>query len=282
MKAEVVITRIFDAPRGRVWQAWTEPRRAMRWWGPKGFTSPVSKIDLRVGGGYLNDMRSPDGKDYWSTGVYREVVAPERLVMTDSFADEKGNAVPATHYGMSPDWPLEMLITVTFEQSDGKTKLVLVHSGTGAVSDTDRDNMRQGWSESFDKLDEYLAQTKEEGRMLNLNSIMIGSTQPKVLAEFYQKVLGRPADWTDGTWYGWQAGGTHLTVGEHSEVKGKAKEPQRLIFNFATEEVRQEFERIKNLGAKIVKEPYEMEGGWVATFADPDGNYFQLMSPWET
>lgn len=81
---ELVIKRIFDAPRELVWDAWTEPEQIMRWWGPKGFSAPVAKIDLRVGGAYLNCMRSPEGKDFWSKGVFREIVAPERLVMTDS------------------------------------------------------------------------------------------------------------------------------------------------------------------------------------------------------
>ncbi len=115
--------------------------------------------------------------------------------------------------------------------------------------------------------------------MLNLNSIMIGSMQPKVLAEFYERVFGKPADWAEDGWCGWQVGSTHLVIGEHSEVKGKAKEPQRMLINFETEKVREEFERIRDLGAEVIKEPYEMENSWIATFADPDGNYFQLMSP---
>jgi predicted enzyme related to lactoylglutathione lyase len=106
--------------------------------------------------------------------------------------------------------------------------------------------------------------------MLNL-SAMIGSAQPKALAEFYEKVLGKPADWAESGWYGWQVGSTSFGVGEHSEVKGKAKEPQRVIINFETDEVKAEFKRIKGLGAQVVKEPYEMEGMWIATFADPDG-----------
>ena len=76
---ELTITRTFDALRELVWQAWTEPERVKGWWGPKAFTAPVSKINLRVGGKYLNCMRSPDGKDYWSTGVYREWSEPLRL-----------------------------------------------------------------------------------------------------------------------------------------------------------------------------------------------------------
>jgi uncharacterized protein YndB with AHSA1/START domain len=100
---ELVINRTFNAPRELVWKAWTEPERLIRWWGPKGFTAPSCTLDLRVGGTYLYCMRSLEGQDYWNTGVYREIVVPERIVCSDSFADEKGNVVPATHYDMSPD-----------------------------------------------------------------------------------------------------------------------------------------------------------------------------------
>ncbi len=117
--------------------------------------------------------------------------------------------------------------------------------------------------------------------MLNLNSIMVGSSQPQVLADFYEKVFGKPADMAEGDWHGWSVGSVFFSVGAHSEVKDKAKEPQRLIFNFETKEVKEEFERIKNIGATVIKEPYELEKMWIATFADPDGNYFQLMTPWE-
>jgi uncharacterized protein YndB with AHSA1/START domain len=152
---ELIITRVFDAPRELVWQAWTEPEHFMRWWGPKEFTTPRCDIDLRVGGRFLYCMRSPDGQDYWGTGVYREIVPPERIVVTDSFADEKGNVVPASHYGMS-DMPLEMLITVTFEDEGGKTKMTLRHAGM--PEGENREGANAGWSESFDKLAEYLAQ----------------------------------------------------------------------------------------------------------------------------
>jgi predicted enzyme related to lactoylglutathione lyase len=119
--------------------------------------------------------------------------------------------------------------------------------------------------------------------MLNLNSIMIGSSNVKAVADFYEKVFARPADMVEGDWYGWNAGGAFLSVGSHSEVTGVSKEPQRVIFNFETTEVKEEFERIKATGATVIKEPYDLGGaGWVATFADPDGNYFQLMTPWES
>ena len=152
---ELVIVRVFDAARARVWKAWTEPERLKRWWGPRTFTAPVAKIDLRVGGAFLYCMRQSDGKDIWGTGVYREIVPLKRIVYTDSFADEKGNVVPATYYGMSRDFPLEMQVTVTFEDQDGKTKLTLHHVGFPAGPD--RDGANQGWNESLDKLAEMLA-----------------------------------------------------------------------------------------------------------------------------
>ncbi len=119
--------------------------------------------------------------------------------------------------------------------------------------------------------------------MINFSSIMIGTMNPKELAEFYEKVFGKSADSDseEGIWYGWQVGNTYVSIAEHSEVKGKAKEPQRAILNFETNEVQAEFERIKSLGATVIKEPYEIHGSWVATFADAEGTYFQLMAPWK-
>jgi len=153
-KRDLTVTRIFDAPRELIWKAWTNPRLLMRWWGPKHFTAPVSKIDLRVGGRYLHCMRSPAGKNYWSTGAYREIVPLERLALTDSFADEKGNVVPAAHYEMAGDWPLELLVTITLEERGGKTTLMLRHEGI--PTEDMRDLTYAGWSESFDKLAEIL------------------------------------------------------------------------------------------------------------------------------
>ena len=155
---ELVIRRIFDAPRELVWKAWTEPERMTQWWGPKNFTSPACKIDFRVGGKYLFCMRSPEGQEFWSTGVYREIVEPERIVYADSFADEKGDPVPASHYGMPGDWPAETLVTVTFEEHEGKTRMTLRHVGvpSGIMSEM----AEAGWKESLDKLAESLGKEK--------------------------------------------------------------------------------------------------------------------------
>ncbi len=118
--------------------------------------------------------------------------------------------------------------------------------------------------------------------MLNLNSIMVGSMQPKAMADFYESVFEKKPDMKEGEWAGWQVGSSFFSVGEHSEMSGKAKDPGRVMFNLETKQVKEEFERIKAIhGAVVIKEPYEMQGMWIATIADPDGNYFQLMSPWE-
>jgi len=153
---QVLITRIFDAPRDVVFKAWTDCERLMRWWGPQGFSTPFCKIDLQPGGSFHNCMRSPEGRDYCGKGVYREIVEPERIIFTDSFVDEEGNAVPATYYGMSPEWPQETLVTVTFVEDKGKTKLTLQHA-LGSVPALERDMCQQGWSESLDKLSGDLA-----------------------------------------------------------------------------------------------------------------------------
>jgi len=153
-KNEVVITRVFNAPRKLVWKAWTDPEHIMRWWGPKNFTSPSCKIDFRVGGRYLYCMRSPEGQEFWSTGAYREIVPLQKIVCTDSFSDEKGNVVPATHYGMAADFPLELQVTITFEEHEGKTKFTLHHVGIPAGEM--KEMTSAGWNESLDKLAETL------------------------------------------------------------------------------------------------------------------------------
>jgi len=149
----LVIERVFDAPRELVWKAWSDPQLVKRWWGPEGFTAPAAEIDFRVGGKYLFAMQSPEfneGRPIWSTGVYREIVPFERIVCTDCFADEKGNVVQATYYGMTEDFPLEMLVTVDFQDVDGKTKMTLRHEGLPAGEMLE--GAGQGWNESLDKL----------------------------------------------------------------------------------------------------------------------------------
>ena len=147
----IVITRTFDAPRERVFAAFTQPEALKKWWGPNGFTTPVARIDPRSGGIFHACMRSPEGQDFWSRGVYRELKSPERIVSTDTFADADGNIVDPSHYGMSPTWPREALVTLTFADRGGKTEFTLNHHVPGTTPN-DRDMCRQGWNESLDRL----------------------------------------------------------------------------------------------------------------------------------
>lgn len=153
-KQELRVVRTFDAPREKVWRAYTEPSLVRRWWGPKGFTAPIVESELRPGGRYLYCMRSPDGKDYWSAGWFKEFSPPERIVAIDSFADREGNIVPASYYGLSGDWPLEAEMVITFEEEGGKTRMTMRQPDVPAGPD--RNNAIQGWNESMDKLEEML------------------------------------------------------------------------------------------------------------------------------
>lgn len=153
---EIVLTRVFDAPRELVFRAWTEPERLVRWWGPNGFTVPHCTIDLRPGGVIHFCLRSSQGQDIWCRGVYREIVAPERIVVTSSFSDENGNPVPPSGYGMSPEWPAETLMTVTFSEQEGRTTVTL-RQAVGSAPDAERAGSQRGWNESFDRLAVCLA-----------------------------------------------------------------------------------------------------------------------------
>lgn len=141
---ELVIERIFDASRRLVFKAWTDPEHMVHWFGPRGFTSTILKNELRPGGSYRIHMRGPDGDDHWTQGVYREIVEPQRLVMAGSWADSEGN----------PTRP-ETILTLTFEEHDGKTKLTLRQAIFESV--TARDAHKGGWTSSLDRLTEYLA-----------------------------------------------------------------------------------------------------------------------------
>ncbi len=135
---ELVITRVFAAPRGVVFRAWTEAGQLERWFGPKGFTVTSCTMNVRPGGGWRLCLRSPEGTDHWVRGVYREVVEPERLVT--SWAWEDAGGVPGK----------ETVLTVTLAERDGATELTLHQAAFTDVQD--RDNHHHGWSESLDRL----------------------------------------------------------------------------------------------------------------------------------
>ena len=139
----VTLTRVFDAPRELVWRAWTEPKHLAQWFGPRGFTSSVPQLDVRVGGALRIVMHGPDGNDYPMKGVFREVVAPERLTFSNIAVDKDGNHL------------LEGETTVTFAEQNGKTTLTLRTYAIGRVPIAPQmlAGMEAGWSQSFDKLE---------------------------------------------------------------------------------------------------------------------------------
>jgi predicted enzyme related to lactoylglutathione lyase len=118
---------------------------------------------------------------------------------------------------------------------------------------------------------------------MNFNNILIGSEDPQRLADYYTKLFGEPT-WNDGGYTGWLIGSGAVSIGPHDQVHGKNAHPGRIIWNIESTEVQADFDRFKEAGAIVIREPYTFEeapGSWIATFADPDDNYFQLMTPME-
>jgi predicted enzyme related to lactoylglutathione lyase len=118
---------------------------------------------------------------------------------------------------------------------------------------------------------------------MNFNNVLIGSEDPARLTAYYSKLFGEPT-WNDGGYTGWQIGSGAISIGPHSEVHGKNAHPGRLILNIESTDVQGDFARFQAAGATVIREPYTFEeapGSWIATFADPDDNYFQLMTPME-
>jgi uncharacterized protein YndB with AHSA1/START domain len=149
VEREVIITRVFDAPRPLVFKMWTDPRHLMVWWGPKGFTNPVCEVDARVGGAWRIVMRAPNGEEYPCGGVYREIVEPERVVFTNIATDKDGSPV------------LDGLTTVTFAELGGKTKLTLQARAVAVVpyAAAYLEGMEAGWTQSLQRLAELLARS---------------------------------------------------------------------------------------------------------------------------
>ena len=157
---EIAITRVFDAPRELVWKAFTERERMARWWGMKGLTTRVLELDLRPGGTFLYVMRMPDGREMCGKWVYREIVAPELLVVVHFTTDATGKPIPHPY---DPNLPPEMLTTSKFFEHRGKTTLELRSvpiNETPAQREAFNklaDAMEEGFNNSLGLLDEYLA-----------------------------------------------------------------------------------------------------------------------------
>lgn len=155
-----VTSRVFDAPRERVWKAWTDASQLKQWWGPLGFKVHTAKVDLRPGGVFLYGMTAPDGKEMWGRFLYREIAAPKRLVCIVSFSDPQGGV---TRHPWSPGWPLHIMSTVEFEEQGPRQTRVTVtwlpHEASDAERKTfeeGRDSMKQGWGGTLEQLAGYL------------------------------------------------------------------------------------------------------------------------------
>jgi uncharacterized protein YndB with AHSA1/START domain len=153
---QIVITRVFNAPRELVFKAWTDPEHLKRWYAPRGCTIHIATMDLRQGGVFHTCIRNPKFHDCWCKGVYREIVVPERIVYTMAVADEKGNLVEPADAGMDPDWPRETIVTVTFAEHEGKTKVTLHQTVLESLAK--RTGAHPSWIEMLDRLAEDLAQ----------------------------------------------------------------------------------------------------------------------------
>lgn len=155
-----VTSRVFDAPRERVWKAWTDAAELKNWWGPRGFKVHTAKVDLRPGGMFLYGMTAPDGKQTWGRFVYREIAAPKKLVCIVSFSDPQGGV---TRHPWSPGWPLEIMSTIEFEEPGPRQTRVTVtwlpHEASDAerkTFDEGRESMKQGWGGTMGQLVDYL------------------------------------------------------------------------------------------------------------------------------
>ena len=158
----MVVTRIFDAPLELVWKAWTDPNYVIQWWGPKGFTSPVCKMDFRVGGKFLICTTTPDGQEFWHGGEYHEIVSHEKIISSMYFSDAKGNKVEPAELGIEHEAIEGAHDVILFEDiGNGQTKLTFI--GNEPMESAKNSGQLEGMSQVLDKVAEVvtkLAQAK--------------------------------------------------------------------------------------------------------------------------
>lgn len=153
---DLVIVREFDAPRDLVWKVWTEPKHIEKWWGPRGFSTRVTDVDMRIGGKWNYVMVGPDGTEYPVSGVFSEIVPPEKIVTTDEFGDEYDEILP------NVDLPKGIVATALFDDLGDRTRLTLRIAHPTAEDRKKHEDMGvvAGWGSSLDCMDEYLAEIK--------------------------------------------------------------------------------------------------------------------------
>ena len=233
---ELVLTRVIDAPRELVFRMWTDPAHLAKWWGPKDFTNPVCEIDPRPGGALRIVMRAPDGTDYPMAGMFREIVAPGRLVFTNCALDRDGNVV------------LDGLTTVTFAEQDGKTKLTVQTRATALVPAAARylEGMEAGWQQTLDGLEDHAREAADRELVVTRvfdapRDIVFGAwTDPKQAAQWWGPqgftTISCEMDVRPGGAYRAcmrsPEGTRHCRRGIYREVVA----PERLVFTYAWED----------------------------------------------
>lgn len=148
---EVLISRVLNAPRELVFRAWTEPAMLERWYAPHGCTFELTRMDLRVGGGFHHCIHNPRFKDCWISGTFLEVVPPERIVYSLHFSDETGRRLTPVEAGREAGWPEELTTTVTFEELGGGTRVTIHQTVTEAFAK--QTGAHPSWLQMLDRLE---------------------------------------------------------------------------------------------------------------------------------
>jgi uncharacterized protein YndB with AHSA1/START domain len=141
--------RTFNASIADVWRVWNDADSIQTWWGPKGYTALVVRNDLREGGTYLWAMKSQQGKMFWNTGTYQEVVANQKIVSAMSFSNENGKIIPGSQVSVPGQWPDQITVVVVFSQSEGKSRVTVTEVGIPLIA---YPLMKMGWAQQFDKI----------------------------------------------------------------------------------------------------------------------------------
>jgi uncharacterized protein YndB with AHSA1/START domain len=151
----VRMERTFNASVADVWRVWNDADSVKKWWGPKGYTALVVRNDVREGGSYLWAMKSEQGRMFWNTGTYKEVVANKKIVSTLSFSNENGKTIPGSQVSVPGKWPDEITVIVEFRESEGKTRVTVAEVGIPLIVYAPA---KIGWAQQFDKIQPLLSQ----------------------------------------------------------------------------------------------------------------------------